>query len=286
MATVNSPKMRRIDKKRKKEREKQLNKRNKLAKKRQKQIYKRKHRKQRAKRRRFVIILAAVFVAVIIVLSNTVLFLLDGIDVVGNEIYADEDITALMEVSPGDNLFRIDTDTEAQRVAANLPYIADIKVLRRFPNKLLVKVEEEKIAYKISTNGATGIVLNRDGKVLERTDYLPAYDYTEVVGVTVTEFEVGKPLDPATDDGKIGIVDDIMRYIDENGILDIRFVDIKDKFDIRLNYNFQIRIYLGEPSELEDKIIMLGGVLERLNGRESGTLDIRSTTTAYFNPVN
>ncbi|MBQ3379440.1 MAG: FtsQ-type POTRA domain-containing protein [Clostridia bacterium] len=290
MATINSPQKRRIDKRRKKQRDRQrdkiLKKRNKRLKKQQKQAYKRKHRKQIARRRRFVIILAVIFVAIIFVLSNTVLFLLDDIEVVGNEIYAADDITALMEVAPGDNLFRIDTDAEAARVAASLPYIDEIKVSRRFPNKLRVTVLEEKIAYKIGIEGASGILLNNEGKVLERVDYLPAYDVTEVVGANVERYELGQPLDEEADEGKIGIVNNIVTYIAENEIPNIKFIDIKDKFDIRLNYNMKIRIYLGEPSELEDKIIMLGGVLERIHDTDSGTIDIRSTTTAFFNPMN
>ncbi len=286
MAHVNSPQRRRIYKKRQKQREKVLKKRNKALKKQQKLAYKRKHKKQIARRRRFVVILCVIFVAVIFVLSNTVLFLLDEVEVVGNELYAAEDITQCMEVAAGDNLFRIDTDGEAERIAANLPYIDEVRVSRKFPNKLVVSVVEEKIAYKIGINGASGILLNHEGKVLQATDYLPSYDVTEVVGANVESYEVGKPLDEEADDGKIGVVNDIIQYLEENGILDIRYIDIKDKFDIRLNYNFQIRIYLGEPSELEDKIIMLGGVLERIHGTDFGTIDIRSTTTAFFNPTN
>lgn len=255
-------------------------------KKRQKKINKRKLRRQKPRRTIFVVILIVIFVGAIVLLSNTVLFRINNIEVRGNERYQAEEITSLIGIHMGENLFRINPEPEEKRVLSVLPYIDEITISRKFPNTLLVTVKEENAAYKVDTGNYTGILLSADGRVLEKVNDFRLYDVTEVVGLNTSGYEVGNTLDDEKNEDKVHMVCDIITYLGENGIGNIKYIDINDKYDIRLNYNLKIRIYLGEPSELEDKIIMLAGVLERIHETESGTIDIRSTSTAFFNPSN
>jgi len=255
----------------------------KLRKKQQKMNRKR-IRRQKPKRTFFVILIIVIFVAAIVVLSNTLMFRINEIKVEGNSRYQPEEITSLIGIHEGENLFRIDTEPGEERVLNVLPYIDEITISPKFPNTLLVSVTEENVAYKVDTDNYTGILMSADGKVLEKVNDCRLYDMLEVVGLDTTGYSAGKLLSEEANEDKLEIVNDIITYLTENNVQGIKYLDITDKYDIKLNYDMRVRVYLGEPVDLENKIILLAGILERIHQTESGTLDIRDTSTGFFNP--
>ncbi|MGN1203127.1 MAG: cell division protein FtsQ/DivIB, partial [Eubacterium sp.] len=92
------------------------------AEKRQKDNKKRKKRNTLRKVIVWLVVIVA-FVAVGTVLSLTVFFQIDTINVTGNTIYTKDEILAQCTIDKGENLFLSDTETAKEMLEQNLPYI-------------------------------------------------------------------------------------------------------------------------------------------------------------------
>ena len=87
-----------------------------------------------------------VIVATIFVMS--VFFRVSDIEVTGNTHYTDEEIIRAIDIEQGDNLFFFDRFAAISRVFAKLPYIEEVSVVRKLPNKVTIEVvESTALAY-------------------------------------------------------------------------------------------------------------------------------------------
>ncbi len=87
-----------------------------------------------------------VIVAVIFVMS--VFFRVSDIQVEGNTHYTDEEIIRAIDIEEGDNLFFFDRFAALSRVFAKLPYVEEVSVERKLPNKVTITVKESQaLAY-------------------------------------------------------------------------------------------------------------------------------------------
>ncbi len=250
-------------------------------------------RTKRKKKNRIltVFILIAFAVAVFVVLSKTVLFRIHDIVVEGNERYLAEEITSLIDIHEEDSLVGMQTQPSEERVEMMLPYIDEVTISPRYPNTLLVSVKEAGPSFKAATDSGT-ILLNAKSKVLEWTDAPNAYDVPLLIGFDTSQVEIGHLLsDNESNAAKLKTVADILNYanefgyVDEFGILGIKKIDIIDEYNIILDYESRIRIFLGNASELENKLVMTMGVIQKLSPSSMGSIDIRTTNTAFYNPA-
>ena len=101
-----------------------------------------KKRKTAKLRRRILsyVLLIIAIVAVIVVLSLTVLFSINTITIKGNEKYNNQEITAVLPIEKGKNLFACDTKGAAKKLEENLrslgikTYVADVKSFSDYAN--------------------------------------------------------------------------------------------------------------------------------------------------------
>ena len=81
-----------------------------------------------------------VMVAIIFVMS--VLFRVSDVSVEGNKHYSDEEIIRALDIEQGDNLFFFDRFAALSRAFAKLPYIEQVTIERKLPNKVRIMVVE------------------------------------------------------------------------------------------------------------------------------------------------
>ena len=230
----------------------------------------------------FLFFLFLMFIGIIATLSMTVFFGIKNITVKGNEKYTQDEIIQATGIKTGDNLFRINAKAAQDNVLAKFTYIGSMKISKKLPDTLLLEVQEVKPSYKVDAVGSC-LLLDSSSKVLETVTDSQNYNIPEVVGYDISGYSVGQTL-LLKNGNKPQIVFDILNSLLDNKIDKIKFVDIKDEYDIKLNYDRKIKIYLGNSQKMQQKIEFLKSILEKIHESETGTIDLRDTSKAFFKP--
>ena len=144
---------------------------------------------ERKKRMRFVYIALILFAAIVgIVLCFTVLFHVNRTEIRGYSIYSDEQILSVSGVKTGDNLFLINRDKVKEHITQKLPYIGDVTVKLKLPNKIIITVYETS-ALCAAHSGDSYILLNENGKVLSK---VPTLEDVYTYGILENGYELDR----------------------------------------------------------------------------------------------
>ena len=124
--------------------------------------------RQREKQKRlriFYPILVLFVLAVGLVLSFTVFFHLNKVEVRGYSIYSENEVVSVSGVKEGDNLFLINQGKVKEHITEKLPYIGDVQVKLALPNKLIITVFETSVKCAVD-NKSEYVLLDENAKVL------------------------------------------------------------------------------------------------------------------------
>ena len=77
-----------------------------------------------------------------IVAAMAVFFKVDTIEVTGNSRYTPEEIADSGNIHVGDNMFLINKFKAAEAITQKLPYISSVRISRKLPDTLCIRVEE------------------------------------------------------------------------------------------------------------------------------------------------
>lgn len=146
--------------------------------------------RQREKQKRlriFYPILVLFVLAVGLVLSFTVFFHLNKVEVRGYSIYSENEVVSVSGVKDGDNLFLINRGKVKEHITEKLPYIGDVQVKLALPNKLIITVYETSVKCAVD-NKSEYVLLDENAKVLGTASSIEEIKSNAVL-------EGGKPLE-------------------------------------------------------------------------------------------
>lgn len=244
----------------------------------------------RKKRRRralliFYIVLFLIVIAAAVVISLTVLFKIDDIQVVGTSCYTAQQVTQAGGIEKGENLFLAKTSQAEKQISKKLPYVGTVKVSRKFPAEIVIRVSAAAACGAIENNGKYAVISN-EGKVLEVTDKLPQncanIKGAQVLNATAGEKIVFKEAAQETN------IKNVIQTLSANKIQKITAMDFSKSNKIQVVYENRITINLGLPSDLDYKIRFAENILtNKIKSTEKGTLDMSVASEndrAYFDP--
>lgn len=209
---------------------------------------------------------AVALLIVLLILSRTVLFKINNIEITNPE---DADYTASQIVTESgivygtQNLFSCDIDKVAKNIETRLPYIGKAQVERDFPSSLRVTVTPTKASAAIAF-GTGYLLIDAEGKMLEKVETAP-----ENIAVLrcKTEFELnlgqyigvspnGKKPDAATKAAAemISLYKKVNAAAQQAQIQEITLIDIRDARAITLMYQNRLTLHLGTQDSLEQKL--------------------------------
>lgn len=209
--------------------------------------------------------------------------------------YTADEIIAASGIEVGDNLLTISKESVAAKIMAELPYISEIQIRRILPGTVDIAVSEFDVAYAIEDNAGDWWLINREGKVLEKTVEAEANTHLTVKGLRISDPAPAKQIIPETSEDMaeqnakktslIMILEQLEGYDFGKQIVS---VDLTASYDIRLWYGTQFEIRIGNTEELAYKLAYLEGVLEKLKSYQSGVIDLSFTEdkTARFQPFS
>lgn len=252
----------------------------------QRQKAQNKKRKQNKLLRRILLYAALVIgiLAVIVVLSLTVLFKINTIIIKGNEKYSKKEITAVLPIAANDNLFISDLDAAEEKLEENLPYIYDAAITRKFPSTIIVNITETSKVYCILNEDDTFTLFDDRFKVLELKAPKIPENAILIQWAEIAAAPPGKTLE-LTDEKmleNLKQLTDAVKRLQLEDITALYSLDINNNYMV---YDKRITYKLGTLDNLDNKIYSALTATDRLNEsnpQAEGTMTVTNDKQIYF----
>lgn len=234
---------------------------------------------QKQARIRRILLASATLLAVIavgVILSLTVLFKTEKIEVEGCSYYYDEQIIGFSNVSLQQNIFIGKLNSTPQDIVDNLAYVEDAEISFSIPDTIIIKITDAVPTYYIR-EGNNYILLSAKARILEKVAEVPD-NLTELICGEIKGSEIGRYIefaDPSVPD----ILQSVAKSIKDNGLENIVGFDVTDLSAITLDYAGRIKIKIGLAEDIDYKIrtamTIINQKLDPNNtGKIYGTLDV------------
>ena len=258
-----------------------------------------------------LITVLAVVAAFMIGLS--VFFKVKVITVSGATVYSPYSIQEASGITEGDNLLTFSRARAASQIRAKLPYVKSVRIGIKLPDTVNIEIKEDSVVYAIQDDTGIWWLMNSDGKVTEMANNSTASNYTQIVGVTLTDPAVGQigvatersaaPLESTegmdataeettlptvastvvTGAEKLDVVLQILVAMEDNDIVgSIASIDVTYLDDIVLWYGTQYQVNLGDANDtvhsLKYKIACMYDAILQMTDYSNGILDVSFTT--------
>lgn len=209
-------------------------------------------------------------------------FNIKEIQVINNSQIATETIVSLSQLQVGQNSFRFNKNKVVKEIKTN-PYVESVDIKRKFPNKIEISIEERNRNYNVEfLNGYAYI--NNQGYILEISEQ--KLDLPVIIGILTEQEQIVEGNRLNTDDlEKLETVIKIMN-ICKNYDLDTKIssIDISNKNDYIIYMEEEKKtIYLGDDSNLSNKMLYVPTILQENQGKE-GTIYLNGDINNNFKP--
>lgn len=257
--------------------------------------------------RLLVQMLTVLAVVVALVLGLSVFFKVKVITVSGAEVYGAWTVREASGISEGDNLLTFGRARAAGKITAKLPYVKSARIGIKLPDTVNIEIVEEDVVYAIKASDGIWYLMNSEGKVVEQSTGSGAKDYTQVLGVTLSDpvvGEVGVATEevPAVTEGtgetgesgqttettiplsvsgaqRLSAALEILQALEANDIVgQVASVDVTRLNDMILWYGTQYQVNMGDNTNIAYKIACMSDVILQLSDYQTGVLDVSFTT--------
>ncbi len=243
-----------------------------------------KKRKKRNKLRKFFIWLCLVIVLLSVgaVLSLTVFFHIETIEISGNERYSEEEILSHCTIDTGENLFLSDTQAAKEMLQRNLPYVYNAQIKRKLPSSIEITITEAQVAYAIQNKDKTYIYMDDNFKVLET-------QAKEKQGILILKAEVSNAVIGTNIEFKnedtANCLSKLAQAVKDNNFTEITSIYSNNISDNYVVYDNRIKFKLGTCENIDNKIYQALAACEQLNDSSpniKGTISVTGDKSLYF----
>jgi len=199
------------------------------------------------------------------------------IEVTGALMYTDDEIISASGILAGDSLLLLKKSSASQKIQSAMPYISDVSLEVRLPNKVTINVTEATAIAAIG-HGDSVIVLDSAGRVLERTDVMPP-ELIEIIGVLPADTAEGSLL--KTDAGsepRLRHMREVLAAIEREGIAgSISYLNVSNISNISFGYLELYTVVLGSSDNARYKLSSLPEIIAEIEDaatvpNETGTI--------------
>ncbi|MCM1577543.1 MAG: FtsQ-type POTRA domain-containing protein [Ruminococcus sp.] len=232
----------------------------------------------RKRKRRGAGVLLFLFAAcIMLILSTTLLFNVENVNVTGASNYTAEEIIEASGIKAGDNLVRMTSEKMADKIEDQLVYIENAEITRAFPDTLVINVEASVPAANFICSNSV-LLISRSGKVLEEI----AEPKADLLNFTGTDPKPGLlPGDEfeSEDEHKTAVITELMEYYSKNGEAaeGVTLIDVADRSNISYTYDGRIVVKLGTVNDIDYKMDFSRAIVtNQIGDRTEGVLTILS----------
>ena len=227
-------------------------------------------------------ILLGMIVGVLIFLCTSGLFNICQIEIVGNEQITQEQILELSEIQLGDNVFFCKKEKTKNNIRSN-PYVENIKITRKLPDKIQIQVTEKQKAYQIQLDEGYAYIDNQ-GYILEISEI--KIDKPMLQGYTTAKDDILPGSRLFEDD--LECLGDVLKIVKSSNEIQIQDRITTINIENKNNYILTLQelkkvIYIGNQSNLANKMLYIKAIIERENGKE-GKIFVNGKLNKGFEP--
>ena len=246
-------------------------------------------RVKKVKRNRRILALsvfAFVMIITVGILSLTVLFKADTINVNGQSIYKPEQIIEASDIKLQQNLFRIGKKYATEAIPQKLPYISSAEISIKLPSTVNITVKPTAAScYFVSSNGC--MLCDSSTKVLAAVsaDKVPKNIAKLVTKSPITGETAGNFT--CSDENETELIKTIFESIEKSGIKDITLIDITEPSTIKMTYQNRFRLNIGTKSRLTYKLSSAVEIIKKedqVSTLTSGEIFLSKPGSAYVTP--
>lgn len=250
------------------------------------------HVLKRKKKRRlglFYGILAVLFISLGCLVIGLLFFKVQTIQVVGNLRYDKDAILQTASIQSGTNLFSVNEKEVEERLIRQYPYIASVKLERKWPDTLVVRITETEAFYAVKEQEKDSYaLLSEDLKVLETGTYTFGDAVCEIQGVECVAPVCGQAVQFSNEEAFenfSSLIQELQRQECEK----ITYMNFTNLVDISITYEDRIQIRLGSIVQLEYKLQYAKYLIENeIDPKQKGILNLIQVEDgkASFQPKN
>ncbi len=232
----------------------------------------------------WTLVILAITIAVTYLLMENY-FVVKDVSVSKSEIYKSEDVISCANIKKGTPIYKVNEHKIIEKLQKRFPYMEDVKISAKLPDKVQISFREEYGKYSISL-GVELFALDDDMFVLaketERTD-IPRI---EIVSGDVNRCIVGESL-TFIDEDTAPILRSLVKGLNDKKMIgSIKKIDVRNQFDIHLDYEGRFDVAMGDHLDIALKLAMVEKIIEDLGDGSAGEIDISDSDQAYVKLIN
>ena len=241
--------------------------------------------RRKERRARLTKIIAVLLSLVCGVLALTAFFRVEQLEIVGLTRYETQDVLNTFGIKQGDNLFFCDSLRGQKRLLAQYPYFESVSVERDLPSRMVVTVKEAQPIAAVNSTQGGWFVLDKDCRVLERTDQEGAKDAAEVLGLRTPGAEPGQTL-PAEDPDVLEALKTLANGLDKVGLGGkATLYNLQDLDSIWFLYEERFAVCVGNTKNLDHKLAILQALVtgDQFSPSDKGSINLALGDRAITN---
>lgn len=248
--------------------------------------------------RKKLILRIATVAAVVLALfmACSLFFKVENIKVSGNYKYDAWTIREASGIETGESLLALAKAKACGKITEALPYVKIVRIGITLPNTVNIYIEELDVVYAAQDSKDSWWLLTSDGRIVDKTSESYAKTQTVLKGfrlaapvvnerakaveVNPKTVEEGNdnPITSITNQDRLDTALSIVSELERRGVFNkVASVDVTDMANIELWYGDDYQVKLGDPKEMDKKIGMMCGTIQRHETEgsyQSGILDI------------
>lgn len=225
------------------------------------------------RRRRQLNILQSLFFIVVLVATGYVLlqsplFSVKDILVEGVQTLKPEEIERLSGINIGVNTFKLNLKEVQERVAMN-PLVKQVKVGRRYPGTIVIRIEERKAVALVPWKGEF-LAVDTEGYYLNKVKDFSKANLPVITGIRLGNLTPGKQI---AGDGLAAALKFVQK-MDQNQLANLSEVNGADPMGIVIYTLDKTEVRLGTSERIEEKLALMREALKKSYGRQVEYINI------------
>ncbi len=217
-----------------------------------------KKRRKNILRRYFL--LAIILIILYLFIFKTDYFNVKDIEVIGNKKLSKTDIIRASLCNKGENILKVNIKKGEESIR-RLSYIKDCQIKRKYPNKVVIQVEEREEIVAMPYINSTALI-DKEGYVLAIERDSKNLKLPKIIGLDQIEIEVG---DNVFHKVKIENIEQFIGIAEQLGLLEkMKYIDFSDEKNITFQINENTNVAFGDLDNVKYKLDFLIKILEDL----------------------
>ncbi len=234
----------------------------------------------------FFAVMVTALVALVVWFGVLFFFKINVIQCEGITVYDTADIIEASGLTVGGKMYGIDGDEIAKRLGERYPYLMNIKVERRLPDKVVIIAEEDTAVYYMDLGGKY-YLLSEELRVLESSAsegiLVENEDLLHIILPGISRAVVGEQVQYFREKNDAYVRETLATITDLEDVDRISVVDMSDRFELKFTYDDRIEVELGSATDIPAKVRFAIAMIGEFSEFATGTVSARSVESGYAN---